>query len=162
MTGRCQELSVLEAEVSLTEDMWEKHPIVTGPEAPCILGTDCLRTGYFKDPKGNQWTFGVATMNTEKIKQLSTLPGLSEDPFVVPGLKAVACLLQPLSSYSMPHQHWSPAKLKTSGDYSTTEGAKIECCCCPSAFLGSPFTVPLTLGLCASPATKHEGHSQRR
>ena len=82
-TGGCQELSVLEAEVSLTGDKWEKHSIVTSPEAPCILGIDYLRRGYFKDPKGYRWVFGVATVNTEKIKQLSTLPGLSEDPFVV-------------------------------------------------------------------------------
>jgi len=27
--------------------------------------------------------FGVASVNTDKIKQISTLPGLSEDPFVV-------------------------------------------------------------------------------
>ena len=59
------------------------HPIVTGPEAPCILGIDYLRKGYFKDPKGYQWAFGVTTVNTEKIKQLSTLPGLSEGPSVV-------------------------------------------------------------------------------
>jgi len=45
-------LPVLEAEVSLTEDKWEKHPIMTGPEAPSILGIDCLRRRYFKDPKG--------------------------------------------------------------------------------------------------------------
>ncbi|GAB0203355.1 hypothetical protein GRJ2_002801100 [Grus japonensis] len=83
VTGGCQELSVLEAEVSFTGDKWEKHPIVTGPEAPCILGIDYLRRGYFKDPKGYRWAFGVATVNAEKIKQLSTLPGLSEDPFVV-------------------------------------------------------------------------------
>ncbi|XP_010561942.1 PREDICTED: uncharacterized protein LOC104829417 [Haliaeetus leucocephalus] len=80
VTGGCQELTILEAEVSLTGDKWEKHPIVTGPEAPCILGIDYLRRGYFKDPKEYQWAFGVAT---EKIKQLSTLPGLSEDPFIV-------------------------------------------------------------------------------
>ncbi|GAB0207603.1 hypothetical protein GRJ2_003226000 [Grus japonensis] len=83
VTEACQELSVLEAEVSLTGDKWEKHPIVTGPEAPWILGIDYLRRGYFKDPKGYRWAFGVATVNTEKIKQLSTLSGLSEDPFVV-------------------------------------------------------------------------------
>jgi len=35
-----------------------------------------------------RWASGVATVNTEKIKQLSTLPGLSEDPFVV-GLQQV-------------------------------------------------------------------------
>ncbi|KAK4810718.1 LOW QUALITY PROTEIN: hypothetical protein QYF61_007692 [Mycteria americana] len=58
VTGGCQESSVLEAEVSLTGDKWQKHPIVTGLEAPSAL-------------------------ETEEIKQLSTLPGLSEDPFIV-------------------------------------------------------------------------------
>ncbi|GAB0209016.1 hypothetical protein GRJ2_003367300 [Grus japonensis] len=47
-----QQLTVLEAEVSLTGNEWEKHPTVTGPEDPCILGIDYLRRGYFKDPKG--------------------------------------------------------------------------------------------------------------
>ena len=42
--GGSQELSVLEDEVSLTENEWQKHPIVTGPEAPCILGIDYLRS----------------------------------------------------------------------------------------------------------------------
>lgn len=28
------------------------------------------------------WAFSVATVNTEKIKALSTLLGLSEDPFI--------------------------------------------------------------------------------
>ncbi|GAB0207896.1 hypothetical protein GRJ2_003255300 [Grus japonensis] len=83
VTGGCQELSVLEAEVSLTGDKWEKHPIVTSPEAPCILGIDYLRRGSFEDPKGYRWAFGVATVNTEKIKQLSTLSGLSEDALIV-------------------------------------------------------------------------------
>ncbi|GAB0202585.1 hypothetical protein GRJ2_002724100 [Grus japonensis] len=87
VTGGCQELSVLEAEVSLTGDKWEKPRSVTGPEAPCILGIDYLRRGYLKDPKGYRWAFGVATVNAEKIKQLSTLSGLSEDPFVVGLLK---------------------------------------------------------------------------
>ncbi|KAK4806934.1 hypothetical protein QYF61_027301 [Mycteria americana] len=77
--GGSQELSVLEAEVSLTGNEWQKHPIVTGPEAPCILGLDYLRRGYFKDPKGYRWAFGIAALSTEKIKQLSSLPGLSED-----------------------------------------------------------------------------------
>ncbi|KAK4826744.1 hypothetical protein QYF61_010997 [Mycteria americana] len=42
----------------------EKHPIVTSPEAPSILGIDYLRRGYFKDPrryfkdpKGYRWAF---------------------------------------------------------------------------------------------------------
>jgi len=83
VTGVSQEVSVLEVEVSLTGQDWQKHPIVTGPEAPCILGIDSLRRGYFKDRKGYRWAFGIAALETEEIKQLSTLPGLSEDPSVV-------------------------------------------------------------------------------
>ncbi|KAK4806255.1 hypothetical protein QYF61_013399, partial [Mycteria americana] len=83
VTGGSQQLTVLEAEVSLTGNEWQKHPIVTGPEAPCILGIDYLRRGYFKDPKGYRWAFGIAALETEEMKQLSTLPGLSEDPSVV-------------------------------------------------------------------------------
>lgn len=83
LTRGCQELSVLEAEGNLTGEKWGKCPIVTGPEAPHILGIDCLRRGYFKDLKKYQWTFSVTTVNTEKIKQLSTPPGLLEHPFLV-------------------------------------------------------------------------------
>jgi len=43
-----------EAEVSLTGDKWEKHPIATSLEAPFILGIDYLMRGYFKDQKGYQ------------------------------------------------------------------------------------------------------------
>jgi len=83
VTGGSQELIVLEAEVSLTGQEWQKHPIVTGPEAPCILGIDYLRRGYFEDPRGYRWTFDIAALEMEEIKQLSILPGLSEDPSVV-------------------------------------------------------------------------------
>jgi len=83
VTGGSQELSVLEAEVNLTGQEWQKHPIITGPEAPCILGVDYLRRGYFKDQKGYLWAFGIAAVETEEIKQLSILPGLSEDPSIV-------------------------------------------------------------------------------
>ena len=83
VTGGSQQLTALEAEISLTGNEWQKHPIVTGPEAPCILGIDYLRRGYFKDPKGYRWAFGIAALETEGIEQLSTLPGLSEDPSVV-------------------------------------------------------------------------------
>ena len=83
VTGGSQQLTVLEAEISLTGNEWQKHPIVTGPEAPCILGIDYLRRGYFKDPKGYRWAFGIAALETEGIEQLSTLPGLSEDPSAV-------------------------------------------------------------------------------
>ncbi|PKU28139.1 hypothetical protein llap_21557 [Limosa lapponica baueri] len=83
MTGGSQELTVLEAEVSLTGNEWEKHSIITGPDAPCILGIDFLKRGYFKDPKGYRWAFGIAAVETEGITQLSALPGLSDDPSVV-------------------------------------------------------------------------------
>jgi len=87
VTGGSQELSVLGAEVSLTGQEWQKHPIVTGPEAPCILGIDYLRRGHFNDPRGYRWAFGISALETEEIKQLSILPGLSEDPSVVGLLK---------------------------------------------------------------------------
>ncbi|GAB0209528.1 hypothetical protein GRJ2_003418500 [Grus japonensis] len=83
VTGGSQQLTLLEAEVSLTGNEWQKHPIVTGPEAPCILGIDYLRKGHFKDPKGYRWAFGRAALEAEEIEPLSSLPGLSEDPSVV-------------------------------------------------------------------------------
>ncbi|GAB0195128.1 hypothetical protein GRJ2_001978100 [Grus japonensis] len=83
VTGGSQQLTVLEAEVSLTGNEWQKHPIVTGPEAPCILGIDYLWKGYFKDPKGYWWAFGIAALEAEEIEPLSSLPGLSEEPSVV-------------------------------------------------------------------------------
>jgi len=83
LKGASQDLSVLGAEVSLTGKEWQRQPIVTGPKAPCILGIDCLRRGHFNDPKGYRWAFGIAALEAEEIKQLSILPGLSEDPSVV-------------------------------------------------------------------------------
>ncbi|GAB0207032.1 hypothetical protein GRJ2_003168800 [Grus japonensis] len=103
VTGRSQQLTLLEAEVSLTGKDWEKHPIVTGPEAPCILGIDCLRRGYFKDPKGYRWAFGIAALEAEEIEQLSTLPGLSEDPSVVGLLRAEE---QQVPIATTMGQHW--------------------------------------------------------
>ncbi|XP_014116415.1 PREDICTED: uncharacterized protein LOC102105886 [Pseudopodoces humilis] len=85
--GGSQDFTLVEADVSLTGNEWKKHPIVTGPEAPCILGIDYLRSGYFKDPKGLRWAFGIAAVETEGIKQLNTLPGLSENPSAVGLLK---------------------------------------------------------------------------
>ncbi|GAB0208779.1 hypothetical protein GRJ2_003343600 [Grus japonensis] len=83
VTRGSQQLTVLEGEASLTGNDWEKHPIVTGPEAPCILGIDYLQRGYFKEPKGYWWAFGIAALEAEEIELLSSLPGLSEDPSVV-------------------------------------------------------------------------------
>ncbi|RMC11010.1 hypothetical protein DUI87_12202 [Hirundo rustica rustica] len=87
VTGGSQDFTLVEANVSLPGTEWEKHPIVTGPEAPCILGIDYLRSGYFKDPKGLRWAFGIAAVVTEGIQQLNTLPGLSENPSAVGLLK---------------------------------------------------------------------------
>ncbi|GAB0202650.1 hypothetical protein GRJ2_002730600 [Grus japonensis] len=83
VTGGSQQLTLLEAEVSLTGNEWQKHPIVTGPEALCILGIDYLRRGYFKDSKGYLWAFGIAALESEEMKQLSILPSLLEDPSIV-------------------------------------------------------------------------------
>ncbi|RMC17141.1 hypothetical protein DUI87_05718 [Hirundo rustica rustica] len=87
VTGGSQDFTLVEADVSLTGNEWKRHPIVTGPEAPCILGIDFLRNGYFKDPKGFRWAFGIAAVETEGVKQLNTLPGLSENPSAVGLLK---------------------------------------------------------------------------
>ncbi|RMC18105.1 hypothetical protein DUI87_04984 [Hirundo rustica rustica] len=77
----------VEADVSLTRKEWKKHSIVTGPEAPCILGIDYLRSKYFKDPKGLKQAFGIAAVVTEGIRQLNTLPRLSKIPSAVGLLK---------------------------------------------------------------------------
>ncbi|RMB92962.1 hypothetical protein DUI87_30610 [Hirundo rustica rustica] len=82
-----RDFTLVEADVSLTGKEWEKHSIVTGPEAPCILGIDYLQSGYFKDPKGLRWAFGIAAVVTEGIQQLNPLPGLSENPSAVGLLK---------------------------------------------------------------------------
>ncbi|RMC20758.1 hypothetical protein DUI87_01610 [Hirundo rustica rustica] len=87
VTGGSQDFTLVEADVSLTGKEWQKHSIVTGPEAPCILGIDYLRSGYFKDPKGLRWAFGIAAVVTEGIRQLNTLPGLSENPSALGLLK---------------------------------------------------------------------------
>ncbi|RMB88511.1 hypothetical protein DUI87_35088 [Hirundo rustica rustica] len=83
VTGGSQDCTLVEADVSLTGNEWKRHPIVTGPEAPCIWGIDFLRNGYFKDPKGFRWAFRIAAVETEGVKQLNTLPGLSENPSAV-------------------------------------------------------------------------------
>lgn len=83
MTGSSQELTLLVAEVSLPRRDWEKHPIVTGPGAPCILGVDFLQKGCFKDLKGYKWAFGVAAVGFIGIDQLSVSSILLDDPFIV-------------------------------------------------------------------------------
>jgi len=59
VNGGSQELTVFVAEIGLTGTDWQKHPAVTGPGAPCILGTHYLRRGYFEGAKGCRWAFGI-------------------------------------------------------------------------------------------------------
>ncbi|GAB0208885.1 hypothetical protein GRJ2_003354200 [Grus japonensis] len=99
-------LTLLEAEVSLTGNEWEKHPIVTGPEGQCILGIDYLRRGYFKDPKGYRWAFGIAALGrVEEIEPLSSLPGLLEDLSVV-GLLRVEEQQVPIATTTVHRQQY--------------------------------------------------------
>ncbi|RMC19944.1 hypothetical protein DUI87_03512 [Hirundo rustica rustica] len=87
VTGESQELTLLEAEVSLTRKEWQKHPVVTGSGAPCILGIDFLQNSYYKDSKGLKWASRIAAVEAEGIKKLNSLPGLSENPSAVGLLK---------------------------------------------------------------------------
>lgn len=75
-------MAMLEAEVSLTANKWQKHPAVTGLEASCILGIDYIRIGYCRDPKGYWCIFDVTNVHVENIKELSTLSSLLEDTSV--------------------------------------------------------------------------------
>ncbi|RMC03364.1 hypothetical protein DUI87_20561 [Hirundo rustica rustica] len=102
VTGGSQELALLEAKVSLTGKEWQKHLIVTGPEVPCILGIDFLRNSYYKDPRGLRWAFGIAAVEAEGIKKLSTLPGLLEDPSAV-GLVKVQEQRVPVATSTVHH-----------------------------------------------------------
>ena len=75
-----RQLSVLEANVSLIGDKWQKYPTVTGPEALCILSADYLRRRFPQRPKRVLVDFGVATVDAERIKRLYTFLSLLEDP----------------------------------------------------------------------------------
>ncbi|PKU38847.1 enteropeptidase [Limosa lapponica baueri] len=89
----------------LTGNKWEKFPIVTGLDAPGILGIDSLRREYFKDPRGYRWAFGVVVVDTEKVVHLSTLRGLSEDPSIV-GLLRVEEQNVPLATTTVHRQQY--------------------------------------------------------
>ncbi|KAF4796452.1 hypothetical protein TURU_083926 [Turdus rufiventris] len=80
MMGGSQQWTLLEAEVSWSGKERQKHPVVTIPVTLCILGIDFLRNSYYKDPKGLRWAFGISAVEAEDIKQLNSLPGLSENP----------------------------------------------------------------------------------
>ncbi|KAF4794069.1 hypothetical protein TURU_105321 [Turdus rufiventris] len=103
---REEELSLLEAEVSLTGKGWQKHPIVTGPETPRILGINFLQSGYYKDPREYRWAFGIAAVVVEGINQLNTLPGLSENPSAVGLLKVEEQRVPIATSTVHRRQYW--------------------------------------------------------
>lgn len=48
MTGGSVDFTLAEADMSLTGNKWKKHPIVTGPEVPCILGIISSEMGTTK------------------------------------------------------------------------------------------------------------------
>jgi len=153
VTGESQELSVLEAEVSLTGQEWQKHPIVTGATAPCVLGIDYLRRGYFRDPKGYRWAFGIVAVETEEIKQLSTLPGLSEDPFFV-GLLSIEEQQVPIAitkvHQQLPHQPRLPDPYPPVVD--ATRHQRLA----PSNFIKISFFNPQTMGMGHARYISHE------
>lgn len=78
--------------MNLTGNEWQNQPTVTvtDPEAPYILGLHYFRRGYFKESKRLVicWSFGIDSLETEEMRQLNSLPGLSEDPSAVGLLRA--------------------------------------------------------------------------
>ncbi|KAK4832972.1 hypothetical protein QYF61_026798 [Mycteria americana] len=71
VTGESQQLTVLDAEVNLTGNEWQEHPIVTGPEAPCILGVDdlsrrCSRTQKVQKSNG-EWRLTVDYRGLDEV-----------------------------------------------------------------------------------------------
>ncbi|RMC19529.1 hypothetical protein DUI87_03086 [Hirundo rustica rustica] len=105
VTGGSQQLILLEAKVSLNGKEWQKHLIVTGPEAPCILDADFLQNGYYKDSKGLRWAFGIAVVEAEGIKKFNTLPGLPENPSAV-GLLKVEEQQVPVATLTVHHRQY--------------------------------------------------------
>lgn len=49
-TGESQQLTLLEVEVHLTGKEWSKHPIVVGPEVPCISRSRFSQEWLFQRP----------------------------------------------------------------------------------------------------------------
>ncbi|GAB0209699.1 hypothetical protein GRJ2_003435600 [Grus japonensis] len=70
-----------------------------------MLGIDYLQRGYFKDPKGYRWAFGIAALEMEEIEPLSSLPGLSEDPSVL-GLLRVKEQQVPIATTTVHRQQY--------------------------------------------------------
>lgn len=84
-----QQLSVREVILSLTGNKWHMHPTVTCPEAQCMLSADCLRRGYFEDPKGYQWAFGIASVETEEILNIYLPCLVFQRTFLMRGLLGI-------------------------------------------------------------------------
>ncbi|XP_009316955.1 PREDICTED: LOW QUALITY PROTEIN: agouti-signaling protein [Pygoscelis adeliae] len=71
----------------------------------CLMLPKVLRQTGNTDPKGYRWAFGIAALETEEINQLSTLPGLSEDPSVV-GLLKVKDKQVPIATTTVHRQQY--------------------------------------------------------
>lgn len=57
-----------------------KPAVCDWPRVSIYLPCRHLRRGYLKDLKEYWWAFNIAALEKEEIRQLSTLPGLSEVP----------------------------------------------------------------------------------
>ncbi|RMC12149.1 hypothetical protein DUI87_11284 [Hirundo rustica rustica] len=69
--------------------------------------TDFFRTSFYKEPKGLRWAFGIGAVKAEGIKQLNTLPGLSENPSAV-GLMKVKEQRVPVATLTVhSQQYWT-------------------------------------------------------
>ena len=79
---------------------------MTSPEALCILGNRLPQEeGISRTQKGYRWAFGIAALESEEIKQLSTLPSLLEDPSVV-GLLRVREQQVPIATTAVCQQRY--------------------------------------------------------
>lgn len=74
--------------------------------ALCILGIDYFRRGCFKDLEGHRWTFGIAAVETEEIREL--VPGASRDPSAV-GLLRVKEQQVPIATTTVHCQKYCPS-----------------------------------------------------
>ncbi|RMB99714.1 hypothetical protein DUI87_23716 [Hirundo rustica rustica] len=68
-------------------------------------GLGFLWNGYYKDPRGLRWAFGIAAMEAEGIKKLNTLLGLSENPSPI-GLLKVEVQQVPVATSTVHHRQY--------------------------------------------------------
>lgn len=82
-------------------DQWQNHGILTDPKFLCILGMDCFRKGYFKDPKGHFSDFAnnhIEPFNIRKYRRYGTV--------------ALCCIVKKflhthIYNYILLHKYWT-------------------------------------------------------